>query len=181
MLASGEQALFYYRYEPIDPAYRAFPQDGGFSLSLSQEHRLTVTLLFKNGAPRDTAHYSVQPALAGELMQLMDRHFWLGGSPLHLQLVPERHARFRSAFGYPGYPLITCEDLPQLMRHPLMDGAGRYGRRLCVLFEDVCELLQQFGIRLELDGYELNAELVRPLDTRMNAPFGQVEQQAVSF
>lgn len=175
--ASGEHALFYYRYEPVDPEYRAFPQDGGFSLSLMRDGQLTVTLLFRNGAPRDTANYSVQPQLADQLMKLMDQHYWLGGSPLNLQLVPERHARFRSAFGYPGYPLVYCEDLPQLMRHPLMDSAGRYGRRLCVLFEDVCEVLEQFGIRLELDGYEFNPDLVKPLASRMNAPFGQIDHQ----
>ena len=159
---SETPAVFYYACHPVTDTFRQFPGDGGFSVTLYQDNRLVVTLYRSDGFVRDQMTYIAPTTFQEGVWQLMPSASFVGGLPTELHLSGQRVCRFVSCIGLPGYPLITCEDIPQMIRQPLMDKDGNAARRLCVLFEDLCTVAHANGLMLDIDGYDIDPEKILP-------------------
>ena len=160
---SETPAVFYYAFRPVAEGFGQFRGDGGFSVTLYQDNRLVVTLYRSDGFVRDQMHYVAPSTFQEGIWQLMPSASFLGGIPTDLHLSGQRTCRFVSSIGLPGYPLISCEDIPQMIRQPLMDKDGNAARRLCLLFEDLCFVAHANGLLLDIDGYDIDPEKIRSL------------------
>lgn len=158
--------MFYYGYRPLSDTCRYFPDDGGFSVSLYHDGQLVFDMLRQDGSMYSQYVYQLPAELCSRLLEYADHEAtWLSAVPSHLQLPYDRAPRFESRVGVAGYPLVICDDIPQMIRMSFMDGMGRAARKLCCMMEDIAELMAPYGISLYLNGYGCDDNRIKPVET----------------
>ncbi|MDO4483565.1 MAG: hypothetical protein Q4C54_03765 [Clostridia bacterium] len=167
------RTIFYYRYQPLTPEWRENPDDNGFALTVFEDGRAYFSLfngrehVIKQDLYQLTDSFRVRYL---EELKLADR--WLGSVPQQMTLPPQYVTRFRSQIGLDGYPLIFCDDIAHLTKAPFGDEMGRCARRLCMLLEDIAELLKMQGLTLTPYGFTFDAAVARTVSSNtMDQPF----------
>ena len=85
---------------------------------------------------------------------------WLGACPCDLRaanLTP-----YASSFAFDGYDPVRVWGINDLLAQPAGSEAGFFTRHIYVLFEDIANLFAENGIRLMLDGFTWDTQMVRP-------------------
>ena len=143
--------IFYYAYRPFAEDYRMDPGDGGFSMTLYEDGRFVISAVDLQGQDRWQLFYDLPSAFKEKYREFLDRNNReISSLPIAIQMPANRTARFASSVGLEGFEFITCDDIPQLCHLPFGTAEGRSGRRLCTLMEDLAEVMEPFGIHLDL-------------------------------
>ena len=155
----GCKPVFQYKFRPLMPDSRA--ADGGFSVILYENRILSFSTYDVNGYFLDELCF----ALPGRVMNcfyslLRNASSWLGASPCDLR--GSSISPYASSFAYDGYDPIRIWGINQLLCEPTGSESGFFARHLYVLFEDVANLFAENGIRLTLDGFTWDNDVVRP-------------------
>ena len=69
---------------------------------------------------------------------------------------------YASSFAFDGYDPVRVWGINDLLAQPAGSEAGFFTRHIYVLFEDIANLFAENGIRLMLDGFTWDTQMVRP-------------------
>ena len=119
-------------------------------------------------------------SLPGRVMQcffslLRNAGSWLGASPVDLRA--SNVSPYASSFAFDGFDPIRIWGMNELICEPACSEMGFFARHLYVLFEDVANLLAEKGIRMTLDGFTWDNNMIRPF--RKNQLYASGPQQGV--
>ena len=170
----GSRPVFQYKFRPLAHDTRAL--DGGFSIILYENRILSFSTYDVSGVFLDELCF----ALPGRVMTcfyalLRGAAPWLGSTPCDLR--GEDVSPYASSFAFDGYDPIRIWGMNELICEPACSEAGFFSRHLYVLFEDVANLLAENGIRLTLDGFTWDNNMIRPF--RKNQLYSSGQQGVV--
>ena len=154
----GHKPIFQYKFRPFSQDVP--PQDGGFSVILYENGILSFSTYDVNGAFIDELCFS----LPGRVLQccyglLRNASSWLPSTPCDLR--GNADSAYGSSFAFDGYDPIRVWGMNQLLCEPCGSPGGFFARHLYVLFEDISNVLVEYGINLLLDGFTWT-ENIRP-------------------
>jgi len=166
--------VFQYQFRPLVHDFRA--ADGGFCIILYENRILSFSTYDAAGLFIDELCFS----LPGRVMQcffslLRNAGSWLGSSPVDLRA--SNISPYASSFAFDGYDPIRIWGMNELICEPACSESGFFARHLYVLFEDVANLLAENGIRLTLDGFTWDNNMIRPF--RKNQLYSSGQQGVV--
>ena len=146
----GHKPIFQYKFRPF--ARDVQPQDGGFCVILYENGILSFSTYDANGAFLDELCFS----LPGRVLQcfyglLRNASSWLPSTPNDLR--GQTESLYGSSFAYDGYDPIRVWGMNSLLNEPCGSAGGFFARHLYVLFEDISNVLAEYGINLTLDGF----------------------------
>ena len=141
----GSKPVFQYKFRPLVQDRRA--PDGGFCVILYENRILSFSTYDANGAFLDELCFS----LPGRVIQcfyglLRNASSWLGATPCDLR--GSAMAPYASSFAFDGYDPIRVWGINELLCLPAGSEAGFFTRHLYVLFEDISNVLTEYGINL---------------------------------
>ncbi len=164
--------VFQYQFRPLSSQdHRA--ADGGFCVILYENRILSFSTYDVSGRFLDELCFT----LPGRVMQcffslLRTAGSWLGSSPVDLRgsgVTP-----YASSFAFDGYDPIRIWGMNELICEPACTETGFFARHLYVLFEDVANLLAENGIRMTLDGFTWDNNVIRPFRKNQLYSSGQL-------
>ena len=151
--------VFQYQFRPLMKDHRA--ADGGFCIILYENSILSFSTYDVNGAFLDELCFSLPLRLMPCFYSLLrNAGSWLGACPCDLRaanLTP-----YASSFAFDGYDPVRVWGINDLLAQPAGSEAGFFTRHIYVLFEDIANLFAENGIRLMLDGFTWDTQMVRP-------------------
>lgn len=158
------RAIFHYAFRPLVREYKRYDLDGGFSVTVYDDNRAVFVMYDLPYTERTRATFMLDESFVkGYLAILSENDHWLQKLDQNVRLPENRVARYCSTFGFNGYSLINCDDPVEMMRMRLGTPEGYAARRLCMLFEDIMMLLNDYGLNLQFnDWFSAN----RPLEYR---------------
>ena len=147
----GYKPIFQYKFRPF-PQDGILPSDGGFTILLYENGILSFSTYDASGAFLDELCFS----LPGRVLQcfyslLRNASSWLPSTPCDLR--GPKDSPFGSSFAFDGYDPIRVWGMNDLLCEPCGSARGFFARHLYVLFEDVCNVLAEYGLNLSLDGF----------------------------
>ena len=170
----GCKPVFQYKFRPLLKDSRK--ADGGFCVILYENAILSFSTYSETGAFLDELCF----ALPMRTMQcffslLRNASSWLGATPCDLR--GNGMAPYASSFAFDGYDPIRVWNINQLLCEPACTESGFFARHLYVLFEDIANLFEENGIRLQLDGFLWRTDKVQPF--RKNQFYGTAGQNVI--
>ena len=152
--------IFQYKFRPFAPG-GGLPADGGFTVILYENGILSFSTYDAQGFFLDELCFS----LPGRMLQyyyslLRNAVSWLPSTPNDLR--GGEKSLYGSSFAFDGYDPIRVFSMNALLCEPCGNPAGFFARHLYVLFEDICNLLTEYGITLSMDGFTWDADRIRP-------------------
>ncbi|MBQ8074104.1 MAG: hypothetical protein IJ231_10125 [Clostridia bacterium] len=146
----GHKPVFQYKFRPL--ARDTQPVDGGFCVTLYENGILSFSTYDALGAFLDEVCFS----LPGRVLQcfyglLRNASSWLPSTPCDLRGSGE--SAFASFMAFDGYDPIRIWGMNELLCEPCGSPGGFFARHLYVLFEDICNVMVEYGINLSLDGF----------------------------
>ena len=155
----GSKPVFQYKFRPLMQDQRA--PDGGFCVILYENRILSFSTYDVNGAFLDELCFSLPLRIMPCFYSLLrNAGSWLGACPCDLRaanLTP-----YASSFAFDGYDPVRVWGINDLLAQPAGSEAGFFTRHIYVLFEDIANLFAENGIRLMLDGFTWDTQMVRP-------------------
>lgn len=169
----GHKPIFQYKFRPFARDTQAV--DGGFCIILYENGILSFSTYDATGAFLDELCFSL-PARVLQCFYglLRNSSSWLPSTPCDLRGTGD--SPYGSSFAFDGYDPIRVWGMNQLLCEPCGSPGGFFARHLYVLFEDISNVLAEYGINLSLDGFSW-AENVRPF--RKNQLYTSAEQGVI--
>lgn len=149
--------VFMYQFRPLMNDRRA--PDGGFCILLYENSILSFSTYDVSGAFLDEICFVLPPQVIHFFHGLVQSaRNWLPACPCDLRAA--NVTPYASSFAFDGYDPVRIWGINALLNEPTGTESGFYTRHLYVLFEDVCNLLRDCGIRLSLDGFTWDTQRV---------------------
>ena len=146
----GSRPVFQYKFRPLLQDQRVM--DGGFCVILYENRILSFSTYDVNGAFIDELCFSLPVRVIQCFYSLLrNASSWLPSTPCDLRGTPD--SPYGSSFAFDGYDPVRVWGINQLMSEPCGSAGGFFARHLYVLFEDISNVLVEYGINLSLDGF----------------------------
>ena len=166
--------VFQYQFRPLMNDRRA--PDGGFCIILYENCILSFSTYNVDGIFLNEWCFSLPAKMIQCFYSLLrNAGSWLAVCPVDLRaanLTP-----YASSFAFDGYDPVRIWGINQLITEPVGSESGFFARHMMVLFEDIGNLLAEYGIRLVLDGFTWDSNIARPF--RKNQMIYSGQQGAV--
>ncbi len=146
----GHKPVFQYKFRPFVRDAQA--QDGGFTVTLYENGILSFSTYDAMGGFIDEICFSLPSRVLQCFYGLLrNAASWLPSTPCDLRGTPD--SPYGSSFAFDGYDPIRVWGMNQLLSEPCGSAGGFFARHVYVLFEDISNVLVEYGINLSLDGF----------------------------
>lgn len=150
--------VFMYQFRPLMNDRRA--PDGGFCILIYENCILSFSTYDVSGAFLDEVCFVLPSRVIQYFHALVESAgSWLPACPCDLRAASV--TPYASSFAFDGYDPVRVWGINALLNEPTGSEAGFFARHLYVLFEDICNLLRENGIRMSLDGFTWDPHRVR--------------------
>lgn len=152
--------LFTYQYRPYSLSQNA--NDGGFKLALFGNNTLVYTTFDRMLTAKEVYTFLIAPDVLVRYMRMLDSaSWWLSRHPLNIS--GQGRVGYRGMMGVTGHPLFSVDDLEELAQRPFNDERGLLARRMCVLLENVAELLIPYGLYMTPHSFVWDNRVTGPM------------------
>ena len=153
--------LFTYQYRPF--GYSQNAADGGFKVAFFRNCRLVYTTFNRMQSVMAVNTFLITPEILGQYMMILDAEcWWLNRQPLNIG--GGGKVGYTAMLGVIGHPMFSVDDL-ELVAHdsPFGDERGMLARRMCLLLENVSELLIPCGLYITPHSFMWDSRVTGPL------------------
>ena len=151
--------VFQYQFRPLMNGRRV--ADGGFCVILYENGILSFSTYDATGAFMDELCFALPSRVLHCFYSLLrNAGSWLIACPCDMRSADV--TPYASSFAYDGYDPVRVWGMNDLLIEPAGSEHGFFCRHLYVLFEDVANLFAENGIRLTLDGFQWDPQLIQP-------------------
>ena len=152
--------LFTYQYRPYSLSQNA--SDGGFKLALFGNNTLVYTTFNRMQSVMAVYTFLISPEVLARYMMMLDGEgWWLSRQPLNIS--GQGRVGYKAMMGVTGHPMFSVDDLEDLVRRPFNDERGLLARRMCVMLENVSELLIPCGLYMTPHSFVWDNRVTGPI------------------
>ena len=152
--------LFTYQYRPYSLSQNA--NDGGFKLALFGNNTLVYTTFNRMQSAMAVYTFLITPDVLNRYMMMLDgESWWLSRHPLNIS--GSGRVGYKAMMGIAGHPLFSVDDLEDMAQRPFNDERGLLARRMCVLLENVAELLIPYGLYMTPHSFVWDNRVTGPM------------------
>lgn len=149
--------VFQYKFRPLNNG----AQDGGFSVILYENSILSFSIYDLSGAFMDETCFSLPGCVLQYFYSILkNAESWLGYAPQDLR--NSDRCDYASSFAFDGYDPVRVWGMEQMLVAPMGTAEGFYSRHICVLFEDISNLLVEYGIEMTLRTFQWSGSKAQP-------------------